>query len=59
MHGLRGVNFANGIFMHAKACNFFKKDTLTHVFPCQFATFLRTPFFTEHPWAIASVNTKA
>ena len=31
-----------------KACNFIKKETLTQVFPVNFAKFVRTPFFTEH-----------
>ena len=35
-------------FELASACNFIKKETLTKVFSCEFAEFLRTPFLTEH-----------
>ena len=36
------------IFFITKACNFTLKETLAQVFSCEFAKFLRTPFFTEH-----------
>ena len=32
----------------SQACNFIKKDFLAQVFSCEFAKFLRTPFFIEH-----------
>ena len=32
----------------AEACNFIKKETLTQVFPVNFAKFLGTPFLTDH-----------
>ena len=33
-----------------EACNFIKKETLTQVFPGNFAKFLRTALAIEHPW---------
>ena len=38
-----------------EACNFIKKETLAHVFPCQFCQISKNTFFTEHLWATASV----
>ena len=38
------------------ACNFIKKETSTQVFTCNFAKSLRIPFFTEHLWVTASVE---
>ena len=38
----------------AWACNFIKKEIWHWYFPVNFAKFLRTPFFTEHLWTIAS-----
>ena len=40
-----GVNFADGIFMRAEACNFIKKETLAQVFPYEFCEFPKNTFF--------------
>ena len=39
-----------------QACNFIKKETLAQVFYCEFCENSKNNFFTEHIWAIASVN---
>ena len=36
------------------ACKFIKKETLAQVFSCEFAKFLRTPFFYRTPLVAAS-----
>ena len=36
-----------------KDCNFFKKETLTQVFSCEFCEISKNTFFTEHVWATA------
>ena len=37
-----------------QAWGFIKKDTLTHVFSCEFCEISKNTFFTEHLRAIAS-----
>ena len=36
--------------------DFIKKESLIQVFSCEFAKFLRTPFFTEHLYWLLLVN---
>ena len=36
------------VILHAWACNFIKKDTLTQVFSCEFCEIFRSTFFTEN-----------
>ena len=36
------------------ACNFIKKETLAHVFSCEFCEISKNTFFTEHLWTTAS-----
>ena len=36
--------------------DFIKKESLTQVFSCEFAKFLRTPFFTEHLYWLLLAN---
>ena len=43
------------IKLQASACNFFKKETLAQVFPCEFCEISKNTFFTEHLWTTASV----
>ena len=46
----------NGVqLIKPQACNFFKKETLTQVFPVNFGKFLRTSFFIEHLWRLVSL----
>ena len=42
-----------------KACNFIKKETLAHVFSCEFCEISKNPFFTEHLWTAASQDYKS
>ena len=37
----------------------FKKETLVHVFCCQFCEISKNTFFTEHLWTTASVHLKS
>ena len=46
------------IKLQAEACNLIKKETLAHVFSCEFCEISKNSFFTEHHWATASKNTK-
>ena len=39
-----------------QACNFIKKETLVQVFPSEFCEISKNTFFTDHPWATASVQ---
>ena len=55
----KSVNFGEGIFMHAKACNFIKEETLSQVIPSEFCEISKNTFFMEQPWATTSVNIKA
>ena len=36
--------------------DFIKKESLAQVFSCEFAKFLRTPFFTEHLYWLLLAN---
>ena len=36
------------------ACNFIKKETLAHVFSCEFCEISKSNLFTEHLWTTAS-----
>ena len=40
------------------ACNFINKETLAHVFSCEFHEISKNNFLTEHLWATASVPQK-
>ena len=40
--------------LQAFACNFIKKETLWHVFSCEFCEIFINTFFTEHLWETAS-----
>ena len=55
---LRVVNYVVLVFLIfkvlPKACNFFKKETLTQVFSCEFCEISKNTFFTEHLWTTAS-----
>ena len=55
----KSVNFGEGIFMHAKACNFIKEETLSQVIPSEFCEISKNTFFMEQPCATTSVNIKA
>ena len=33
-----------------RACSFIKKETMEHVFSCEFYKIFKNPFFTEHLW---------
>ena len=37
------------------ACNFVKKETLAHLFSCEFCEISKNTFFTEHLWTTASI----
>ena len=37
-----------------EACNVIKKETLAHVFPCEFCEISKNTFLIEHVWATAS-----
>ena len=43
---------SNNIFV--ETCNFIKKETLAHVFSCEFCEISKKAFFTELLWATAS-----
>ena len=51
-------NFTKFIGKHLRpeGCNFIKKEALAQAFPCDFVKFLKTPFPTEHLWAIVLKN---
>ena len=44
------------IKLQAKTCNFIKKETLEHVFYCEFWDIFKNTFFAEHLWITASVS---
>ena len=48
MSMLKGNIKAFKLYILPQDCNFIKNETLAQVFSCEFAKFLRTPFFTEH-----------
>ena len=42
------------LFNKVAACNFVEKETLAHVFSCEFCEITKNIFFTEHVWVTAS-----
>ena len=40
-----------------QVCIFIKKETLVHVFSCEFCEIFKNTYFTEHLWTKASVDT--
>ena len=46
------------IKLRARACNFFKKETLPQVFSCEFREIFKNTFFIEHVWTTASISCK-
>ena len=44
------------IKLQASACNFIKKETLAQVLSSQFSKVSKNTFFTEQPWATASMS---
>ena len=40
-----------------EASNFIKKETLAHVFSCEFCEISKNTSFTEHLWATVSILT--
>ena len=43
------------LYFRPEACNFIKKETLTHMFSGEFCEIFKNTFFTEHLWKTASV----
>ena len=46
-------------FSHENTCNFIKKETLAHVFSCEFCEISKNTFFTENVMTTASIFIKA
>ena len=46
------------IKLQGEACNFIKKETLAHVFSCEFCGISKNTFFTEHFWTTVSKLTQ-
>ena len=44
-------------FNKVEAWNFIKKETLAHVFSCEFCKISKNTFLTEHLWTTASIQT--
>ena len=46
------------VFLKKVFCKFIKKETLTHVFSCEFCEIFQNTFFTENIWTTASELTR-
>ena len=51
---ITGKHLCQSLFLRPYAYSFFKKQTLTHVFSCEFCQISKNTFFTEHLWTAAS-----
>ena len=49
--------FADWFLYDKEACNFIKKETLVHMFSCEFCETFKSTFFTEHLRATIGATT--
>ena len=55
-HLCQSLFFNKVVGRRPQACNFIKKETLVQVFRSEFCEICKNTFFTDHPWATASVQ---